>query len=161
MGFKVLKVCDRDAQFLCRLMNDQSILDALNEVSTKLCDWIDAISAWNDDPDEEDYILFDEQTPVGWLGVNGLLSEDKTAYIKMVALLPQYQNNGLGTRAVHWCLDNLKSREYETVILYTNRNNVRAQNCYAKCGFKVTEELTEEMSNGDIVKRYKMECTLS
>ena len=160
MNIRVLEVCDSDAQFLCRLMNDKNILDALNEVPTQFSDWTDAISAWNDDPDEEDYIIFDEKTPVGWLGINGLLSEDKSAYIKMLAFLPQYQAKGLGPRIVNWCLNILRARKYETVILYTNQNNVRAQKCYAKCGFKVTEELSEEMSNGDIVERYKMGCTL-
>ena len=32
-----------------------------------------------------------------------------------------------------------------------------AQRCYMKCGFQVCEKLVEEMSNGNHVKRYKME----
>ena len=54
-----------------------------DEIPTQLSNWIDAISAWNCDSDEEDYIIFDGETPIGWLGINGLLSEDKIAYIKM------------------------------------------------------------------------------
>lgn len=27
--------------------------------------------------DEEDYIIFDVITPIGWLGINGLLSKEK------------------------------------------------------------------------------------
>ena len=157
MSIKILNVGEDDAQFLYVLMNDKIILDTLKEVPTNINDWIEAIPIWNSDPDEEDYIIFDEKTPIGWLGINGLLSEDKTAYIKMIALLPQFQNKGIGSYVVNQCVDNLKSREFKKVILYTDKNNFRAQKCYEKCGFEVTEELSEKMSNGDIVKRYKME----
>lgn len=60
-------------------MNDESILKALNEVPTQVEDWTDAIAAWNRDPDEENYIIFEGETPVGWLGINGLLSGDRRA----------------------------------------------------------------------------------
>lgn len=159
MNIRILKVCEDDAEFLHRLMNEKNILDALDEIPTQLSDWIDAISAWNCDPDEEDYIIFDidEKTPIGWLGINGLLSEDKIAYIKMIGLLSQYQNKGVGTYVINHFLDILKSRGFAAVALYTNQNNYCAQNCYIKCGFKVSEELTEEMANGNLTKRYKME----
>ena len=135
------------------------MLDALDEIPTQLNDWIDAISAWNCDPDEEDYIIFYGETPIGWLGINGLLSEDKTAYIKMIGLLSQYQNKGIGAYVINQFLEILQSRGFVAVALYTNQNNCRAQNCYMKCGFKVKEELTEKMANGNLAKRYKMEIT--
>ena len=157
MDIKILNVSEDDAQFLYVLMNDKNILDSLKEVPTIIDDWTDAISIWKCDPDEEDYIIFDEKAPIGWLGVNGLLSEDKTAYIKMIALLPPFQNQGVGSYVINQCLDNLKSRKYKKVILYTDQNNLRAQKCYEKCGFKITEEFSQKMSNCDIAKRYKME----
>ena len=79
------------------------------------------------------------------------------AYVKMIGLLPQYQNKGVGAYVINQFLDILKSRGFAAVALYTNQNNFRAQNCYMKCGFKITEELTEEMANGNLTKRYKME----
>ena len=161
MDIKVLNVCEDDAPFLYVLMNDKNILDTLKEVPTQIGDWIDTISVWNGDPDEEDYIVFNGKTPIGWFGINGLASEDKTAYIKMIALLPQFQNKGVGSCIVNQCVDNLKSRKFKTVILYTDQDNYRAQRCYEKCGFKVTEEYTEKMSNGEVVKRYKMELHFS
>ena len=160
MNIRILNVCENDAAFLHKIMNDKNMLDALDEIPTQLSDWIDAISAWNCDSDEEDYIIFDEETPIGWLGINGLLSQDKIANIKMIGLLPQYQNRGVGTYVINQFLDILKSRGFAAVALYTNQNNSRAQNCYMKCGFKVTEELTEEMANGNLAKRYKMENIL-
>ena len=157
MNIRMQNVREDDAEFLYRIMTDKKILDALDEIPTQFNDWVDAISAWNCDPDEEDYIIFDENTPIGWLGINGLLSEDKVAHIKMIGLLPQYQNKGIGTYAVNQLLSMLKSRGFTAVALYTKQSNRRAQNCYMKCGFKITEKLVEKMANGNLVERYKME----
>ena len=157
MNIRIVNVCKNDAEFLHRIMNEKNMLDALDEIPTQLNDWIDAISAWNCDPDEEDYLIFDEKTPIGWLGINGLLLDHKVAYIKMIGLLPQYQSKGVGTYVINYFLKNLKSRRFAAVALYTNQSNYRAKNCYMKCGFKVSEELTEEMANGNLTKRYKIE----
>ena len=155
MDIQIVEVNKTDAPFLSELMNSKEILDALKEVPTRPEDWVEAISVWGNDPDEEDYIIFDGDTPIGWLGINGLL--DKTAYIKMLAILPQFQNQGVGSHVVNLCVENLKSRKFEKVVLYTDKSNLRAQKCYEKCGFRVTETLTETMSNGEAVPRYKME----
>ncbi len=160
MNIRILTVNEGDAVFLCELMNDKSILNVLDEIPTRLCDWNDAISTWKYDPDEEDYIIFYGETPVGWLGVNGLLSKDKTAYIKMIVLLPRYQNMGIGSYVVEKCLTDLKSRGFKKVMLYTDQENYRAQKCYSKCGFTVVQKLTEKMSNGNMANRYKMQSTL-
>ena len=89
-NIKIIAVTENDAEFLQKLMNNEAVMAILNEVPTTLSVWVDAIKKWTQDADEEDYIIFDETTPIGWLGVNGLSSTDKKAYIKMIALLPQY-----------------------------------------------------------------------
>ncbi len=160
MNIRVQPVREGDADFLYRIMNDRAILDALDEVPTQRSDWVDAISAWNFDPDEEVYIILEDSTPIGWLGINGLLSEDKVAYLKMIGLFPQYQNKGIGTYAIKQALDMLRARGYAAVALYTNESNRRAQSCYRKCGFQVSEQFAEEMANGNLVQRYKMVLTL-
>ena len=160
MNIRMQNVREDDAAFLYRFMNDKNILDALDEIPTQFSDWVDAISGWDHDPDEEDYIIFDENTPVGWLGINGLLSEDKVACIKMIGLFPQYQNKGIGTYALHQASGMLRSRGFTAAALYTNQSNRRAQSCYMKCGFKVTEKFVEKMANGKLAERYKMELTL-
>ena len=65
MDIRLQNVREEDAEFLYRFMNDKDILDALDEIPTQFSDWVDAIYAWNCDPDEEDYIIFDENTPIG------------------------------------------------------------------------------------------------
>ncbi len=153
-------VNEQDAAFLNTLMNCPSVLQALNEVSSELQEWMDAIKAWASDADEEDFIVLYENTPIGWLGVNGLLNEDRKAYLKMAVLLPDYQGLGYGTQAVQELMGRLRQRGVEKLALYTDRSNRKAQACYRKCGFKVTESLTETMSNGKTIQRIMMETCL-
>ncbi len=151
---------ETDAVFLNTLMNNSSVLQALNEVPSELSDWTDAIKEWLNDKDEEDFIVVYENTSIGWLGVNGLLNEDKKAYLKMAALLPGYQGLGYGTRAIRELKCTLKHREIAKLALYTDRDNHKAQACYQKCGFEVKESLMETMSNGKIIPRFMMEACL-
>lgn len=157
---QVRPVCAGDAEFLYQLMNCPPVLERLNEVPTERQDWADAISEWLKDDDEEDYIVMDGDTPTGWLGINGLLGEDRTAYLKMAAFLPEYQGRGYGTASIREVLDGLKRRGIERVSLFTDRDNVIAQACYRKCGFAVVESLTETLSNGKDVDRVKMTTSL-
>lgn len=160
-SIKLRAVSDTDAQFLYSIMNTDTILDALNELPTQLGDWADAIKEWNGDSDEEDYIICDCETPIGWIGINGLTSADKVAYLKLAAILPNYHNKGIGYFAICQVIKMLRQRNYEKIALYTDQENLRAIACYSKCGFKIMEELTEEMANGKIVARCKMELSLA
>ena len=115
---------------------------------------------WKQDSDEKDYIIFCDTIPIGWIAVNGLISTDREVFIKMVAILPEYQGNGVGQFAVNWVVEMLRKLGYVSVALYTDEENLKAQNCYSKCGFRVTERFVDKMSNGKSVKRYKMELRI-
>lgn len=153
-------VSDADAQFLTFIMNTDTVLNALNELPTQLEDWADAIKEWSKDNDEEDYIISDGETPIGWLGINSLESADKVAYLKLVAILPEYHNKGIGRYAINQVVEMLRQRNYLRVALYTDQENYKARACYSKCGFEVTETFMEEMANGKTVARCKMELSL-
>ena len=156
-NIKIREVQINDADFICKLMNNEAVMDALNEVPTTLSDWQCAIAEWKQDSDEKDYIIFCDTVPVGWIAVNGLISTDKKVFIKMVAILPEYQGQGIGQFAVRWIIEMLRKSKYVSVALYTDEVNLKAQNCYSKCGFAVTESFVDKMSNGRSIKRYKME----
>ena len=57
-------------------------------------------------------------------------------------------------------LAELRSRGYEKAALYTNEDNFPARKCYEKNGFAVVETLTEEMADGSIAGRVRMEANL-
>lgn len=153
-------VNENDAGFLNYLMNCPSVLQALNEIPTEIHDWAGAIKAWLCDNDEEDYIIMNGDMPIGWLGINGLLNQDRTVYLKMAALLPDSQGCGFGTAAILKLMGSLKQRGKRKLILYTDHDNSIAQACYMKCGFRIADFLTETMSNGRAVLRYIMEANL-
>ena len=88
-----------------------------------------------------------------WIG-------DKIAYLKLVAILPNYHNKGIGYHAISQVIDMLRKRKYLKVALYTDQENYKAKACYSKCRFEVTETFMEEMANGKTVARCKMELVL-
>lgn len=159
-NIRIRSVSENDTGFLNQLMNHPSVLQALNEKPTEKQDWADAIKEWLCDSDEEDFIIMNGDVPIGWLGINGLLNEDRTVYLKMAVLLPDFQGYGFGTTAIHELVCGLKQREIRKIILYTDRDNSIAQACYKKCGFKIADSLIETMSNGRIIPRYRMEAYL-
>lgn len=159
-NIKFRAVSDADVQFLTFIMNTDTVLNALNELPTQLEDWVDAVKEWSKDNDEEDYIISDDETPIGWLGVNSLESADRIAYLKLVAILPDYHNKGIGCYAISWVVEMLRQRNYLKVALYSDQENYKARACYSKCGFEVTESFMEEMANGKTVARCKMELSL-
>ena len=79
-------------------MNCPHLLERLKEVPTTRQDWKDAICEWQKDGDEEDYIVLAGDTPMGWLGINGLLGGDRCAYLKMAAFLPSRPNARFSAR---------------------------------------------------------------
>lgn len=159
-NIEIIKANEGNAPFLYKLMNDRSILTALNEIPTTPEIWVDAITEWKQDADEKDYIIFGGQIPIGWLGINGLSGTEKKVYLKMIAVLPEYQNCGIGQYAINEIIESLKLKEYFSIRLYTDKSNLQAQKCYSKCGFKVTDIMEQKMSNGAVVERYEMERLL-
>lgn len=159
-NIELRQVTCNDALFLQQLMNDSQIMAILNELPTSVDVWQNAILEWDDDPDEEDYIISDEGMPIGWLGTNGLSSESKQAWVKVIALLPTHQGRGIGQYVMSGIIESLALRGFRSVALYTDRSNERAQRCYSRCGFEISEETVQKMPNGTTVDRYKMERTV-
>jgi len=160
-NIKLRAVSDADAQFLTFIMNTDCVLNALNELPTRLEDWTAAIWEWSKDSDEEDYIILDGEIPIGWLGINCLDSVDKVVYLKLAAILPNYHGKGIGYYAISQVIEMLRQRNYLKVALYTDQENYKAKACYSKCGFEITETFMEEMANSKTVARCKMELNLN
>ena len=159
-NISIREIRENDAVFLHYLMNDESILKSLTEVPTTLEFWESAIIDWNNDNDEEDYLIMKNNHPIGWLGINNLSSDNKQVFLKMLAILPEKQGQGIGEYVVNDILADLKSRGFKSIGLYTDSDNISAQKCYQKCGLITTEKVKQKMSNGEYVKRDKMERIL-
>lgn len=147
-----------DAAFLTELMNHPAILRRLHQTPTTVDDWSEAIALWLSDDDEEGYILFDRDRPMGWFAFNALLSPKP--YLKIAVLLPEYQGQGIGQFALTHLLEKIKNAGYASVSLFTDCDNLRAQSCYQKCGFRILAEAEESWPDGSIARQYEMEAIL-
>lgn len=156
----IQEVAEKDAGFLFQLMNDPLVIQALNEVPTTQHDWEEAILLWQSDSDEEGYIIFENEKPIGWFALNNLMAENNEVFLKMAALLPEYQNKGIGAYVITQLIGKAQEKNAASLSLFTDQDNHRAQKCYMKCGFHSIGTFIDEMSNGKRVTRIKMTLTL-
>ena len=156
----IQEVSEKDAGFLFQLMNDPLVMQALNEVPTTQTDWEEAILLWQSDADEEGYIIFEDENPIGWFALNNLMAEDNEAFLKMAALLPKYQSKGIGAHVITQLISKARAKNAAILSLFTDQDNHRAQKCYIKCGVNAVDTFADEMSNGKRVNRIKMTLTL-
>ena len=158
--FEIKRVTLQDADFLFKLMNHPLLLDRLNEVPTTNQDWVEAVLEWENDPDEDGYIVWKDGKQIGWFAFNGLLSVDRVPYLKMAVMLPECRNKGIGTAVLTKLLAAIREKGFTSVKLLTNQNNRNAQKCYQKCGFQIVDIIEDKMSDETIAMRYIMECKL-
>lgn len=102
------------------------------------------------DPYEENFILYMGSLPCGWLKVNGLDNPDD-AWISMMAVEPKYHRLGIGTVAVGYAEEFLRSRHKRRALVRTTEDNIAAYNLYKSCGFAVKKMFEDIASDG--VKR--------
>ena len=155
MDVQLRPIETNDAAFLHSLMNHPALMERLHQPPTNLTDWQEAIQLWHSDPDEEGYIITTGSEPVGWFAVNGLCSD--LPYIKMAVLLPEYQVQGIGRRMIDQLCGQLHSQGYSAVRLFTDQDNLRAQRCYQRSGFRIIDTLEEPWPDGSILLRCEME----
>jgi ribosomal protein S18 acetylase RimI-like enzyme len=133
-NFNLVSMQEKHIPFLTELLNIQGIADALQMPHTSLATWQKAFSAWQGDSDEENFIIQDSDTPIGWLSLNGLSTGD-TVWIKMLVIHPNYQKHGAGIFAIRSAEQELISKGFSEVRINTTEENIPAQRCYENQGF--------------------------
>ena len=155
--FQLRPIEVNDASFLHALMNHPALMERLHQPPTSLADWQEAIRLWHSDPDEKGCIVTVTDHPIGWFAVNDLLSPGRIPCIKMAALLPEYQNQGIGRRVIAQLCADLQTQGYPAVRLFTDLDNLRAQRCYQRSGFRIINTLEEPWPDGSTLLRCEME----
>lgn len=144
-----------DAAFLHRLANEPVLMEILGEEPSSLATWQEAIAAWLEDPDEQDFIVVSDR-PRGWIGINGLASDDRVAWIKMLVLEPAAWSRGYASAALRDRLGWLAAQGYRRVRLWTDAANLRAQACYLRNGFAVETDVAPRAGGGRLSQRLRM-----
>ncbi len=154
-------VSQEDASFLWKVANDPSLREILCDGPSDIGVWRDAIDMWRKDPDEEVLVIVrcGDDTPMGWVGVNGLLSGDRVSWVKMIALLPEFWKQGYGSETIREVKRRLFRRGCSRIRLWTDQCNTPAQDCYRRNGFVVIERKTAAVGTRNVIReRVLMEC---
>ena len=152
ISFNVL--VEKDIQFLSALLNNESILAVLHNEKLSYDEWLDVYRKyWKNDTDEKHFIMFCEDKPAGWLKINGL-DGNGTAWLSMLAVAPEYQRKGLGTKAVSFFEEYISDRGFSSAGINTTEDNSAAQSLYKKCGYEITERSESVMGDGSKMMSY-------
>lgn len=110
-------------------------------------DYVDKTWGWNDDfqqkifkekfePDKLKIITFDKKD----IGIIVIEDRDEDVFLRIIEILPAYQNKGIGKYIVQSLIDKAKN-ENKVVFLYVLKVNP-AQNLYKSLGFEIISEIT-------------------
>ncbi|WP_291582236.1 GNAT family N-acetyltransferase [Clostridium sp. UBA6640] len=88
---------------------------------------------------EENILIFEEEEKaVGFMCIGKCRDEDKDDFcgeIVAMYLLPQYWNQGIGTKLITHGMNELINRNYKHITLWVLEGNVNARRFYEKIGF--------------------------
>lgn len=150
-------------KFMHTVANNNILMDIFHDNPTSIGEWDNIIDMWIKDEDEEDYVIIRKAdgTRMGWIGINGLLSDNKISWIKMIALLPEFWDYGHGSEAICKVKQILKSKGFIKIQLWTDECNERAQKCYSLNGFSIIDKKQTSVGNTDyVLDRILMGCEL-
>ena len=103
--------------------------DVLNTDNISLAEWKDLLAAH--DPDEEHFLVCKGAMPVAYMKINGLESKSE-AWISMLFVAKNFQHQGIGSFAVKYAEEYVKSKGFATIAIQTDKENLPAQSCYLK-----------------------------
>ncbi len=149
-----------DINFLSALLSDEIITSSLHTNPILYSELTDIYEKyWANDKDEKHFIIWRDNQRIGWLKVNGLSGKDK-AWISMLVISADYQNQGIGTAAVKFAEDFIKDNGFVSVGIQTTIDNKKAVSLYEKCGYKVIKNNIFNAENGYKYDAYSFEKLL-
>ena len=131
--------------FIFHLMSEENNLSALHTNIISSEEWQSIFNQAENDTDEENFIVYKNDTPCCWLKLNGLQNQN-TAWISMLVVSEKFKHQGVGKFAVSYAVEYLTGRGYELCKLQTTKDNPPAINLYKKCGFELTEAKAENLT---------------
>lgn len=88
---------------------------------------------------EEDAIIFNGNQALGLICIGRSRDSDLMddfGEIWGIYLLPEYWNQGIGSRLIDWGINELKKRSYSHVSLWVLEKNMNARHFYERKGFR-------------------------
>jgi|GEM_PF-441006 len=136
--YKIKPLEQKNITFICELMSESNNISALYTNIIALEEWQHIFAEAENDVDEENFIVYKNNTPCGWLKLNGLQNKD-TAWISMLVVSDSFKHQGVGKYAVKFAVDYLVKKGYAQINILTTKDNLPAISLYTKFGFKQIE----------------------
>lgn len=117
-----------------------------------------AITLQFNNPNYHYYLINDEEKPVGFLGFENQY-ETSTTKLHRLYLIPESKGKGIGKAALIFLKETVGVSGDTKIILNVNKNNP-AKSIYEYQGFRVYDEVVNDIGNGFVMDDYLMEYTL-
>jgi len=121
-------------------------------------DWQKILSA--EDSDEKHFLACKGAMPLACLRINGLKNDDKKAWISMLIVSDNAQNQGVGTFVVNFAEEYVKSLGFTKMGVQTTSDNCIAKKLYEKCGYIVAYMKENTYNDGISGENYVFEKDL-
>lgn len=119
----------------------------------------EALTAQLDKKEQLFYLISDENSVLGFIGIEHNYKKEAITKIHKIYLLPETQGQGIG-KSVMESIGNF-ALEHNSASLYLNVNRFnKALHFYEKTGFKIIDEVNIEIGNGYLMEDYVMEKRL-
>ena len=137
--------------FVISVLTSEKNKAALHPDNKSISEWHEVFTKNLADSDEANFIIDDGITSVAWLKLNGLQSTKNMAWVSILAVHEKYQRQGIGSFAIRFAEDFVRSKGFKMLGTHITVDNIAAQNCYKKLGYHIHDE--SECTTGDGVKR--------
>ncbi len=137
--YKIGPLKKENITLIYTLMSEPNNVSALHTNVVSLEEWQKVFAESEKDTDEENFIVFSNDIPCGWLKINGLQNKD-TAWISMLVVAEEFKHQGVGKFATEFAVTYLKQRGYKQIKVQTTEDNLTAIKLYNKCGFIVANQ---------------------
>ena len=134
--FKIKTLEKETVPFVCEIMCKVNNVSALHTNIISLEEWKNIFERAEYDADEENFIVYQNDTPCCWLKINGLQNKD-TAWISMLVVSEKFKHQGVGKFA---------KRGYQHIKLHTTEDNSPAIRLYEKIGFRLIENKEDKLT---------------
>lgn len=125
-----------DEAYFVRILFAQN-KQALNTDNISLREWRELLSG--NDADEKHFLVCKGAMPVAYMKISGLESASE-AWISMLFVAKEFHRQGIGSFAVKYAEEYVKSKGFSAIAVQTDTDNTPAQNCCLKCGFQAIEQ---------------------
>jgi ribosomal protein S18 acetylase RimI-like enzyme len=93
------------------------------------------------------------------IGFCAYTKKQKSIKMDKLYIIPEKQKMGIGSIVINHIYEYAKKQKLDSLFLAVNKNNSKAINAYIKNGFKIVEEVKNDIGNGFFMDDYIMEKT--